>query len=474
MEEPDAIAAARAALGRQLAALRKAAGYSQHQFAPLTAYARGTIANVEVGRQNVPRDFWERSDAALGTNGNLTAQYDEIAALVRRRHEATAAAQRAARTAKLRATANENDQDALPVQGELAVTEGDATKRRDALKLGLLSTAAAPELIARVLDGAAAEALELTRRSGVTGVGRGTFDQLEAVVTTLDRSYCEVLPAEQFIVARAYRAYVQELIEGRHTLKETQQLYIYAGWLSEMLAWLAHDLGNQLAAEAYAIDCYEHADQAGHDELCAWASDAMASIAMYAHRPERAVQAAHKGIEKAPASHPLAIRLRAQAARAYAKLGRRHECEKYFADANKLYDRLPANPPTRFTIETDTLAQYALTAYPASSYLWLGEFQTAKRYAEAALAIHEQVPAASRSPSREAIARLDLGIAMAALGSPDEAIAHGRQALASSRIVDSVRARAGDLDAALTRRYPQLPETSAFHEQYRELTQAAR
>jgi DNA-binding XRE family transcriptional regulator len=47
----SAIVEARRALGRQLAALRKAAGYSQHEFAPLTHYARSTSANVEVGRQ---------------------------------------------------------------------------------------------------------------------------------------------------------------------------------------------------------------------------------------------------------------------------------------------------------------------------------------------------------------------------------------------------------------------------------------
>jgi len=483
--QADAVAAARTALGRQLAALRKAAGFSQETFAPLATYSRSTLANVEVGRQNVPRDFWQRCDAALDTEGSLAAQYDEVAELVRRRHEEAAAVQRAARAAKLSAwlgadgtlgtaTVHDNGLDALSHQDALVASEGDSTKRRDVLKLGLLSATAAPELVAHMLDTAPAEALEFTRRAGMTDVGRGTFDQLEAVVTALDRSYSQALPAEQFVAARAYRTYVQELIEGRHTLKEVQQLYVYAGWLSEMLAWLSHDLGQPFVAEAYAIDCYEHADQAGHDELCAWASDAMASIAIYAHRPERAVLAAHRGIQKAPSAHPLAVRLRAQAARAYAKLGRSDECDSFFAEAKDLYDRLPVNPPARFAVDTGTLAEYALTAYPASSYLWLGDFHAAKRHAQEALLIHEQAPAASRSPSREAIAHLDFGIALAELGSPDEAIAQGRLALNSPRLVDSVRGRAGDLNAALMRHYPRWPETNAFNEQYRELTEGQR
>src|SRR5450755_4623538 len=68
-----AISAARQALGRQLAALRRTAGYSQKDFAPLTGYRRGTVANVETGRQNVPRVFWERCAKALGADELVAA-----------------------------------------------------------------------------------------------------------------------------------------------------------------------------------------------------------------------------------------------------------------------------------------------------------------------------------------------------------------------------------------------------------------
>ncbi|MGH3907236.1 MAG: helix-turn-helix domain-containing protein, partial [Pseudonocardiaceae bacterium] len=51
----QAIVEARRMLGRRLAELRKAAGCSQHEFAPVTLYARSTLANVEIGRQHVPQ-----------------------------------------------------------------------------------------------------------------------------------------------------------------------------------------------------------------------------------------------------------------------------------------------------------------------------------------------------------------------------------------------------------------------------------
>jgi tetratricopeptide (TPR) repeat protein/DNA-binding XRE family transcriptional regulator len=89
MTDASKLDRARRTLGQQLALLRKAAGYSQHEFAPLTHYGRSTVANVEVGRQNVPRTFWETCDRILRTNGLLAVGHDQIQRLeVRERIDA--------------------------------------------------------------------------------------------------------------------------------------------------------------------------------------------------------------------------------------------------------------------------------------------------------------------------------------------------------------------------------------------------
>ncbi|MGH3936417.1 MAG: helix-turn-helix domain-containing protein [Pseudonocardiaceae bacterium] len=87
LAESEQVRAARRALGRQLAAFRAAAGLSQHRFAPLTHYGRSTVANVEVGRQNVTRDFWQRCDELLNADGALVRGYDELDALVSQERE---------------------------------------------------------------------------------------------------------------------------------------------------------------------------------------------------------------------------------------------------------------------------------------------------------------------------------------------------------------------------------------------------
>ncbi|MEV5705138.1 helix-turn-helix transcriptional regulator [Actinoallomurus sp. NPDC052274] len=350
--------------------------------------------------------------------------------------------------------------------------EVDATKRRDALRVGLAATVA-PAALAAVLGESAAEAMEFTRLAGASSVGTGTFDHLQAAVAAIDRSYVTEPPAEVFAVARAYRVRVQELIRGPHTLKQGRELYVWAAWLSELLAWLAHDLGHPLTAEAYAIDSFEHADQAGHDELCAWAADALASIATYTDRPDRAVAAAHKGITRAPEGHPIAVRLRAKAARAHACLGQGAECADLLRGAEELHDRLPARPPTRFGTDTGPLADYAVTAYPASAYIWLEDYEQARRHAERAVAVHASTPSTDPSPGHVAIARIDLGIALCHLGAPDEAAAAGATALASPRVFESLRSRAGDLDAVLTARYTETGYARDFHERYIELRRAS-
>jgi len=216
-------------------------------------------------------------------------------------------------------------------------------------------------------------------------------------------------------------------------------------------------LGDPLTAKAYAVDCFEHADQAGHDELCGWAADAMASIALHAGRPERAVSATARGLGRVSPRHPLAVRLHAQASRGHARAGCRDGFEDCLREADRLWNGLPSRTPARSDgIETGPLAAHAVTAYTASSYIWLGEYELARRHAESAVRAHEDTPDSKRSPSREAIARLDLGIALACLGAVDEAVAVGVAALNSPRVVSSVRARAADLGLALAAKDPQV------------------
>jgi hypothetical protein len=102
-DRPDPIWELRRALGRQLAALRSRADFSQWEFAPLTGYSRSTLSDAELGRHRLRREFWLRCDAALAADGVLVAAYDQIeatAAAVRRKARSQAQAAREERASE--------------------------------------------------------------------------------------------------------------------------------------------------------------------------------------------------------------------------------------------------------------------------------------------------------------------------------------------------------------------------------------
>ncbi|MGH8899083.1 MAG: hypothetical protein ACRDZ4_19180 [Egibacteraceae bacterium] len=346
---------------------------------------------------------------------------------------------------------------------------GEPTNRRDVFT-GLGVVVVSPAVLKGVLGEAAAEAMEFTRRAEISAVGSGVLEHLELIVTDFNHAMEITSPAELFDSVRWYRNAVGRLIGGPHTLREGRQLYVYAGWLSELLAWLAVDVGSVTTAQVYGRDAWRHGWQAGHDELCAWAMEAKASIAWYDNQPHRALEAAVRGAQHAPAGHPVAIMLAAKAVPAHARLRQREGFEGALRQAVGLHERLPARPPTLFGEDTAQFASYALTCFAATSCNALGLPEQARRHAVDALGLLTTAPEGYRSPTREAIACIDLGLALIPLGSPDEACDLGRQAFSSEPVAFAVRARALDLDAVLQCACPDLPEAGEFHERCRLLT----
>ncbi|UGQ12369.1 tetratricopeptide repeat protein [Yinghuangia sp. ASG 101] len=340
--------------------------------------------------------------------------------------------------------------------------------RRESVKLAAL-TVAMPGAVAAILRQATDDAAEFTRQAEATTLGSGTLDHLDHAIATFNGAYSIQPPHALFETVLHYRRHVGALLGGRYTLRQGRELYAFAGWLSELLAWLAHDLGDARAGLAFATDAFVHGFEAGHGELCAWATDASASISLYSLRPDKALAAAEKGLSQSPTGHPLTVRLHAQAARAGAALGDPRRFAVSLRAAEEAHRVLPARVRTRFGMDPMPLGDYALMSYPATACIWLGQAEKARAYAEHALQTYVAAPEASRSPSREAIARIDLAMAHAQLGELDDAVAFGREALQSTRVVDSVRSRADGLASYLERRYPRDLAGEQFREELRVL-----
>ena len=114
----------RRALGRRLASLRSRSGFSQWELAPLTGYSRSTLSDAELGRHRLRREFWQRCDEALMSEGVLTSAYDRIevvATAVRRsaRRQAQAAREEQA-SRRLQALLPAHSAEALAASGPAA------------------------------------------------------------------------------------------------------------------------------------------------------------------------------------------------------------------------------------------------------------------------------------------------------------------------------------------------------------------
>jgi transcriptional regulator with XRE-family HTH domain len=83
-------------LGRQLAALRRQAGLTQHGLAALAGFSRTTVSMAEIGHGYQARQFWEACDKALDTGGALTTGAGQLDAVRDAERRAAARAAQAA------------------------------------------------------------------------------------------------------------------------------------------------------------------------------------------------------------------------------------------------------------------------------------------------------------------------------------------------------------------------------------------
>ena len=441
-----------------LVAARKAAGLSQERLAEQLSVERSTVQRWEAG-QSMPQP-WHRPRLAtiLGISHDKLAELLADQPCVDDQSRATPDLSIASRYDDAGGDHQAGRSDLPPF-----LSVGDITDRRQALTLLGTSTAGLGAAHAELdpFTQSAVEAMEFTRRAEASQLGPRTLEHLDSVVSDMVAAFPRTPPSELFLKARWYRRQVGDLIAGRHTLREGRELYRHAGSLSVILAWLSDDLGDPVTAEAHCLDAWEHGWQAEDHEVCAFAMDAKASISMYSNQPAVARDAAERGLKQAPQRGVAAVKVSAQLARAYARLGQADQFQDVLKDARNKLDKLGHQGSGLFSFNSGRLASYA-----ASSYIWLDQPDRATPYAQETIFFCRDVGLSEREPTREAIARLDLALAHAERGQPDEATEQIVQALSSERITGSVRSRLGDLTVCMQRKYPQLGTTKELVDRY--------
>ncbi|MFI9343310.1 XRE family transcriptional regulator [Streptomyces sp. NPDC052773] len=102
-------------------------------------------------------------------------------------------------------------------------------------------------------------------------------------------------PVVLFGRTRRLRDRVFTLLEGHQYPRQSADLYVVAGYLCALLAWMSSDLGQLRAAEAQGRTAWLCAELAGHDELRAWVLSTRSKIAFWDGRLREAIARARHG-----------------------------------------------------------------------------------------------------------------------------------------------------------------------------------
>ena len=311
MADPQAVEAARRALGRQLAAQRHAIGDTQAKLAAHLGYSRSTIANVETGRQHMTLDFWRRCDAALGASGSLVEAAEDAEELAFQQRQHLAAKAQAERQAKLRALRTSTTPAPTPGYGDDEISEWllhrsqaeapsvrslEDGSSRDPVEEDNVQRRALLQLLAALGVGGAIPVDALERLRG--GLDAYMEPRADLAIEDWERMAWEyghvviVQPTEQVVADLAVDIYeVHRLIKGTHTPLLRTGLMRVNAQLSALMADELHSLGQFGPAWRWWRTARDAADQSGDRDLRVWVRAREAINAFNSVRPTASVLA---------------------------------------------------------------------------------------------------------------------------------------------------------------------------------------
>jgi Helix-turn-helix domain len=402
VRESETAENARRALGAHLAAYRRACGYSQEALATLLTYSRSTIANVETGRQHVPRSFWQRADTALHADSALVGAHDQIETAARREREETAR-----RSSPVLLAPDHDCAD--------AVTRKTAQGPRAVLTLSDLSASGAD-----VIAVAASQARQHAEKVAVTEIGPGTVEQLKADVVRLGRAYVSAPPLPSFGAMHGALSRVQAALDHRAYPAQERDLNLLAGMLCGLMANASLDLGREDAADDLGRAAWTYGRTVDHGPLMGWARGTQALAAVWDHRYLDAARYAEDGLTHLSAGAG-AARLHAILARALSANGSHPQARAAITAAENAYARACQDELHNGVAGEFAFDEAKLSYYRAITFIAAEDPATAENAATAAIRRYQAAPPRARSYGCEALARVLLARAQLMSAKLDDA-----------------------------------------------------
>ena len=435
MTDRQAPGKARAELGAELAAYRRAAGCSQARLAQLTGYSRSTIANVETGRQHVPRKFWERADAALRTGGTLATGYDELEAA--QRNELRAAAHQVSTARQARTW----QQSLGPATRDLAEDLADGRDASTRQATGswrpagqALSIAAGFEALSWPEDGSST-----ARETGPRSVNLGDVARLRGMrahLKAIDNAHGggAALPMATWYL----RDEILPLLYAHGGDPTTRALIEVVAEVEQDVGWMAYDAGKQYLATGYFTRALRLAHMAGNRLLGGRILTAMSHQAIYLGNRRQAIdfaQAARNLTRQAAIPRVIAMEAAMEAC-AHAAAGEAGQCHRALGDAAEAVALLAIDQDAPDWLDFDEGGYWG---HAARAYRDLGELRKAEDCAarSVGLCLPEHSRTRAQRTTIQATAHLRMGEIDAAAAA-GERVVHEAWNLHSGRVFGEV------------------------------------
>ncbi|MHB9861701.1 XRE family transcriptional regulator [Streptomyces sp. YIM S03343] len=232
-----------------------------------------------------------------------------------------------------------DDRQALP-KGELRLLCRREPASEPALPVSPAFPSAPPEPNGNELVRLAAdESATWAQWAEASNVGDIALEQLMAETRALAEDYLTSDPVPLFTRTRALRDRVFALLEGHQYPRQSADLYVAAGYLCGLLAWMSSDLGQLRDADSQGRTAWLCAELAGHNDLRAWVLSTRSKVAFWDGRLRDAINYARHGITYRP-SGTVAVLLPCQEADAWSQLGAEDEALGALARAREARDSL--------------------------------------------------------------------------------------------------------------------------------------
>jgi transcriptional regulator with XRE-family HTH domain len=270
---------------------------------------------------------------------------------------------------------------------------------------------------ARFMARAAAEAADFGEWAEASSVGPITLEQLHQDVRTISRDYLTQPPYPLLLRALHHRRRVFRLLEGRLRPAHARELYLLAGRLCGLVAWMVSDLGYPAEAGTHARTAWLCADVADHPPLRGWVRATQSKLAYWDGRPRTSAQLAEDGLRHGVQDSGRVL-LAGLAARGWARNGDADRARMALTVVTAERAKLATADEVGGVWSCSEAQQHYLAG---TTQLWLRDPDAAAREADRAVWLYEIADPDERFYGAEALALLDSAIAHVLTGDLTEA-----------------------------------------------------